>query len=219
MRIDMPAGGRCHPADAVLPVVIVVDDEASMRAALKRVLRAAGFAVECYASGKEFFAQAKLDRPGCVILDVGMPEMNGLEVQTRLNLDGARVPVIFLTGSADIPIAVAAMREGAADFIEKPFENDLLVARVRTVIERDRPRLSAEEQRQEVLSRIRSLTRREHSVMDLIVAGKTSKEIARSLGCSHRTVEVHRGHLMAKMLATTLADLVRMRLSAGSQTS
>ncbi|WP_313920489.1 response regulator [Tahibacter sp.] len=219
MRIDIPAGGRRHLADAVLPVVIVVDDEAAMRAALKRVLRAAGFAVECYASGKEFFAQAKLDRPGCVILDVGMPEMNGLEVQTRLNLGGARIPVVFLTGSADIPIAVAAMREGAADFIEKPFDNELLVARVRAVIERDRPRLSAEEQRQEVLSRIRSLTQREHAVMDLVVAGKTSKEIARSLGCSHRTVEIHRSRAMAKMLATTLADLVRMRLSAGSQPS
>jgi FixJ family two-component response regulator len=219
MRIDMPDGDRCHLADTALPVVIVVDDEAAMRAALKRVLRAAGFAVECYASGKEFFAHAKLDRPGCVILDVRMPEMNGLEVQTRINLGGYRIPVIFLTGSADIPIAVAAMREGAADFIEKPFENDSFIARVRTVIERDQPRLSGEEQRQDVLSRIRSLTRREHTVMDLVVAGKTSKEIARSLGCSHRTVEIHRSHVMAKMQATTLADLVRMRLSAGSETS
>jgi FixJ family two-component response regulator len=146
------------------------------------------------------------------LLDVSMPGMSGLEVQTRLNQLRMRLPVIFLTGSSHIPIAVAAMREGAADFIEKPFDNDDVIERVRKAIARDRHRHSADEDQRVVLKRLNTLTPRECGVMELIVAGKTSKEIGRALSVSPRTIDIHRAHLMEKMSAPNLADLVRMRL-------
>ncbi|HZP67438.1 MAG TPA: response regulator [Rudaea sp.] len=197
--------------------MFVVDDDTNMRSALTRLLTLAGLAVEPYASGGEFLAAARLDRHGCVLLDVSMPGMNGLEVQAELNERSTELPVIFLTGSADIPIAVAAMREGAIDFIEKPFQNEHLVGRVRQALdEHDRLRKSSEELKL-VRERLSSLTPREREVLELVVEGKTSKEIARALGASHRTIEIHRGHLMEKMHAETLADLVRMRLMTREQ--
>jgi FixJ family two-component response regulator len=203
----------------VAPVVFVVDDDDLMRAALQRLLVHAGLAVEQYASGAEFLAQARLDRPGCVLLDVSMPGMTGLEVQTRLNQLRMGLPVVFLTGSSHIPIAVAAMREGAVDFIEKPFDNNDVVDRVRRAIAHDGQQRSSDENKQAVLNRLDTLTPRECGVMELVVAGKTSKEIARALGVSPRTVEIHRVHLMEKMSAPTLAALVRMRLMVGESSS
>jgi FixJ family two-component response regulator len=194
------------------PVVIVVDDDASMRSALRRLLTVGGFGVELYASGAEFLANLNLQRAECILLDVSMPAMSGLEVQRALNQHGASQPVIFLTGSADIPIAVAAMREGAVDFIEKPFDNDDLLARLRAAIDQYRHHRGADEQQQIVLDRFNKLTARESAVLELVVAGKTSKEIARVLGSSHRTIEIHRRNLMEKMGAPSLADLVRLRL-------
>ena len=197
------------------PVVIVVDDDASMRAALRRLFASAHITSEHYASGAEFLAQARMERPGCILLDVGMPGMNGLEVQARLKQRHVDLPVIFLTGTAEIPIAVAAMREGAMDFVEKPFDNDDLVARVRNVIERHRRERPGEVERREVRRRRQLLTSREREVLELLVHGKTNKEIARALGASHRTIEIHRRNAMEKMGAPTLADLVRMRLIEG----
>jgi two-component system response regulator FixJ len=205
--------------DPNAPVVFVVDDDDLMRAALRRLLAHAGLAVEAYASGADFLAQAKLDRPGCILLDVSMPGMSGLEVQNRLNQLRLALPVVFLTGSSHIPIAVAAMREGAVDFIEKPFDNDDVVDRIRKAIARDGHRRSDEENKQAVLDRLNTLTPKECSVMELVVNGKTSKEIARVLGSSPRTVEIHRVHLMEKMSAPTLAALVRMRLMVGESSS
>jgi two-component system, LuxR family, response regulator FixJ len=201
------------------PVVFVVDDDDLMRAALQRLLVQAGLKVEQYASGAEFLAQAKLDRHGCLLLDVSMPGMTGLEVQTRLNQLRLGLPVVFLTGSSHIPIAVAAMREGAVDFIEKPFDNDDVVDRVRKAIARDGHQRSDDEDKQAVLQRLNTLTPRECGVMEQVVAGKTSKEIARALGVSPRTVEIHRVHLMEKMSAPTLAALVRMRLLVGESSA
>jgi FixJ family two-component response regulator len=194
------------------PIVIVVDDDDSMRSALRRLLASARLTAELYASGTEFLAEARLDRPGCLLLDVGMPDMSGIEVQARLKQRSVTLPVIFLTGSSDIPIAVSAMREGAVDFIEKPFDNDDLLARVRKAIDRHAYSRQEDAERQNVLHRLNALTVREHSVLKLIVAGQTNKEIARSLGVSHRTIEIHRRHIMKKMAAPTLADLVRMSL-------
>jgi len=201
--------------DPVPPVVIVVDDDAAMRSALRRLFAAAHLPCELYASGAEFLAQASLERPGCIVLDVGMPGMNGLEVQARLKQRHIDLPVIFLTGTAEIPIAVAAMREGAADFVEKPFDNEDLVARVRQVIQQHRRARPHDVERREVRRRLELLTPRERSVLDLVVQGKTNKEIARVLGASHRTIEIHRRNVMGKMDAPTLADLVRMRLAEG----
>jgi two-component system, LuxR family, response regulator FixJ len=199
------------------PIVIIVDDDASMRSALHRLFVSANLKTELYASGTEFLEQARLDRAGCLLLDVLMPGMTGLEVQARLKQRGVELPVIFLTGSSHIPIAVAAMREGAVDFVEKPFDNDDLVARVRHAIDQQSRQQPADAERHEVQRRLDSLTARECGVLELVVTGKTSKEIARSLGASHRTIEIHRRHIMDKMAAPTLADLVRMRLLAGTE--
>ena len=199
------------------PVVMVVDDDPSMRAALRRLFASARLTCEHYASGAEFLAHARMDRPGCIVLDVGMPGMNGLEVQARLKQRHVDLPVIFLTGTAQIPIAVAAMREGAIDFVEKPFENADLVTRVSNVIERHRRERSGDVERREIRRRLQLLTPREREVLVLLVHGKTNKEIARALGASHRTIEVHRRNTMEKMGAPTLADLVRMCLIEASE--
>lgn len=206
--------GTAHAQDEQ-PWVIVVDDDAGMRAALRRLFASAHLACDLYASGAEFLAQARTDRPGCIVLDVGMPGMNGLEVQAQLNQRRVDLPVLFLTGAAEIPVAVTAMRAGAADFIEKPFDNDDLVARVRKVIQEHRRQQPGTAQRREVRRRLQLLTPRERSVLELIVQGKTNKEVARALGASHRTIEIHRSRIMEKMRAVSLAELVRMRLLEG----
>ena len=199
------------------PVVIVVDDDELMRSALRRLFASSGLVAEIHASGVEFLAQARLDRPSCIILDACMPGLSGLEVQACLKQRRVEIPLIFLTGSSDIPIAVSAMREGAVDFIEKPFDNADLVARVRQAIDRHRHVRQEHLERQDVARKLKSLTPRECSVLDLLVTGKTNKEIARLLGASHRTIEVHRRHIMEKMTALTLAGLVRMRLLATNE--
>jgi FixJ family two-component response regulator len=193
------------------PVVFVVDDDDLIRSAVKRLLTNANLASELYASGAEFLAQANIERPGCLILDFKMPGMNGLEVQACLKQRRVELPVIFLTGSSDIPIAVKAMREGAVDFVEKPFDNADLLVRVRQAIERNSKWWLENAERRHVLLRFDSLTARERSVFELVVVGKTNKEIARDLGASYRTIEIHRRRVMEKMAAPTLADLVRMR--------
>lgn len=200
------------PATDQRPVVVVVDDEPGMRSALMRLLHGHGLSTELYESGPAMLEQARLDRPGCLLLDVRMPEMDGLQVQAELNRRQVDLPTIFLTGAADVPVAVAAMRAGAADFIEKPFENDHLLARVQQVIERHAQQRAAQAERREISRRLATLTPRESEVMELVVTGLTSKEIARKLGASPRTIEIHRTHVMEKMEAATLADLVRMRL-------
>ena len=199
-------------SDPTTPVIFIVDDDRLMGATLLRLFTNAGMAAEFYASGAEFLARAKLDRHACLLLDVSMPDMSGLEVQARLHHLRVSLPVIFLTGSSCIATAVAAMREGAVDFIEKPFDNDDLVERVRRAIALDGHQRSDEGDKQGVLQRLKTLTPRECRVMELVVAGRTSKEIARVLDSSHRTIDIHRAHLMEKMSASTLAALVRMRL-------
>lgn len=196
-----------------LPIVLIVDDDDHMRSALRRLFFSEGLQVEMYASGRALLDEARFDRPGCLLLDVKMPGMNGLEVQAVLNERAVDIPTIFLTGASDVPIAVAAMRAGAVDFLEKPYENDQLVARVRQAIERHLVQRNDSAERAELSKRMASLTPREREVLELVVAGQTSKEIARVLGASHRTIEIHRNHLMEKTGAQSLADLVRIRLS------
>lgn len=200
-----------------LPVVFVVDDEAGIRSSLRRLLKLAGLTVETYSSGPEFLEKAQLHGAGCVLLDMRMPHMSGLEVQARLNERRIALPVIFLTGAADVPMAVAAMRNGAHDFIEKPFDDRQLVARVRQLLEQAHNHRQRAEDRNVTIARLRTLTPREREVLDLVAAGGTAKEIARQLGTSHRTVEIHRAHLMQKLAASSLADLVRMQLLAAAE--
>lgn len=206
------AGVEMH--DATLQpereIVFVVDDDPSMLAAIRRVLISANYEVEGYASGAALLEDACLDHPQCLLLDMLMPGLSGLEVQAALNQRQVRVPVIFITGHAEVPIAVEAMRQGAFDFIEKPFGNDDLVVRVRRAIKMNRQRQQQALLRDDALLRLTSLTPRETEVLRLIVSGKTSKEVARALGGSHRTVDIHRGRIMKKTATSTLAGLVRL---------
>ena len=192
--------------------MFIVDDEAPMRNALQRLFRAAGLVVEAHASAGDFLKSFEADRPGCLVLDLMMPGMTGLELQTALAQRGMRIPIVFLTGSGHIATAVAAMKAGALDFIEKPFDNEFLVERVRRALEHAAGQEVANLNGDEVRRRLALLTPREHQVMQHVVAGNTSKMTGRLLGASHRTVEIHRARVMEKMQAHSLADLVRMVL-------
>jgi len=208
-----PAG---HAADASAAKVYVVDDDELIRSSVRRLLATARLATEQFGSGAEFLAHVELAGPCCLILDFHMPGMNGLEVQSALKQRNVEIPIVFLTGSSDIPVAVTAMKQGAVDFVEKPFDNAVLLERVQHALERSRNWWLENSQQREILQRLQSLTARERSVFDLVVTGKTNKEIARELGASYRTIEIHRRRVMEKMHAATLADLVRMRPGAAA---
>jgi FixJ family two-component response regulator len=202
------------------PLIVVVDDDDSMRSAIRRALFSAGFAVQEYASGMAVLAEAgSLGGASCLVLDVNMPGMSGLELQARLQQTAGLPPVLFLSGSADIPIAVTAMRQGAVDFVEKPFNNADLVARVQRAIDKGVLRSSQTSQQQEAARRLAALTPRQKAVLDLVVTGMTSKEVARQLGCSHRTIDIHRQSIMEKLQAQSLADLVRLSISTAAAAS
>jgi two-component system, LuxR family, response regulator FixJ len=195
------------------PTIFVVDDDAGMRAALQRLFRAAGLQVETYPSAQELLDTCDLARPGLLLLDVMMPAMTGLELQAVLLERRVDLPIVFLTASHSVPMAVDAMRRGAADFLEKPFENATLVERVRQALQRVAGKPAARVSRVEYERRRGSLTPREREVMEHVVAGGANKVIARALGASHRTVEIHRTRVMEKMQAESLADLVGMALA------
>jgi FixJ family two-component response regulator len=199
-----------------VPTVLVVDDDSFMRAALRRVFATAQISVEMFASASELLATGDLSTPAVLLLDVMMPGMTGLELQAILYERGARLPVIFLTGAADIPMAVTAMRNGAVDFLEKPFNNAVLVERVRQTLARCAApaQLQVRQSDHDYARRLGTLTPRERAVFEGVIAGKTSKVIARELGGSFRTVEIHRARIMSKTGAASLADLVRMTFEA-----
>ena len=201
-----------HPVQE--STVFVVDDDEPMRNSLRRLLRAAGLKVEAYASAADFLNAYEPDQTGCLLVDIAMPEMTRLELQAVLAQRGIGIPIVFLTGSAEIATAVAAMKAGAMDFIEKPFANDLLVERIRYVLKLRADRGRTHVDSGEVRHRVALLTPREREVMQLVVAGNTSKMTGRLLGTSHRTIEIHRARIMEKMQAASLADLVRMVVSA-----
>jgi len=196
------------------PQVFIVDDDEAMRAALHRLFKSSGFAVTTFPSAQALLDHGDLPRPGVLLLDVLMPGMTGLELQEALVARGNPPPIVFLTASHSVPMAVAAMRRGADDFVEKPFENDDLVARVRGALRRT-PRPGDHAKRAEYERKVATLTPREREVMTLVVTGRTNKEIARDLDVSPRTVEVHRFRVMDKMEAASLAALVGMVLAYG----
>jgi two-component system, LuxR family, response regulator FixJ len=200
------------PLPTAESTVFIVDDEEPMRNALQRLFRAAGLRVQAHASAHEFLNAYSPDSPGCLLLDLMMPGMTGLELQAALALRGFRLPIIFLTGAGQIASAVAAMKAGALDFIEKPFDNEFLVERVRRALEHAAGRRIEHLGGDEIRRRLALLTPREREVMQHIVAGNTSKMVGRLLGVSHRTVEIHRARIMEKTQAASLADLVRMAL-------
>ena len=190
-------------------MVHVVDDDDAVRDSLGFLLKSVGLPISSHISAQEFLA-AYTGNPGCLVLDICMPGMSGLELQQHLNARGVNIPVLFITGHADVPMAVEAMRHGAFDFLEKPFHDQYLIDRVRHALEKDarnRRRLSETDC---IPRRLESLTAREREVLQLVSTGKLNKVIAADLGVSRRTIEVHRARLMEKLGVRSLAQLVRM---------
>jgi FixJ family two-component response regulator len=190
------------------PCVRVVDDDAAVLRSLDRLLRSAGFAVRTFTSPREFLQQDDGGAPGCVVLDVSMPAMDGLQLQQALARSGKSCPVIFITGHGDVPTSVSAMKGGAIDFLLKPFDPQQLLAAVRAAIEKDRSARAALAERSSLGARMTALTPRERQVMALVVAGQLNKQIAAALGIAEKTVKVHRAQVMIKMDAASVAELV-----------
>ena len=197
------------------PTVFVVDDDRAMRESLSWLLDSVGLRVRSYATAAEFLADHDPAQPGCLVLDVRMPGMSGLDLQAELARRGVELPTIVITGHAEVSMAVRAVKAGALDFIEKPFSDQLLLDRVRQALEIDLEVREVRRRREDALRRLATLTAREREVLNLVVAGKQNKEIASELGVSPKTVEVHRAHVMSKMCVDSLAELIRITLLAG----
>jgi FixJ family two-component response regulator len=192
------------------PVVFVIDDDASMRELLALLIRDAGWRAETFASGREFLAQPRPSVPHCLVLDVAMPDLNGLELQQRIGAGRADLPIIFVSACGDVRISVQAMKAGALEFLTKPFEPDALLAAIRQALERSRRALERDARLAAIRGRTASLTRREREVMMLVVSGLLNKQVGAELGISEITVKAHRGQVMRKMQAESLPALVTM---------
>lgn len=197
-------------ADAV---VHLIDDDEDVRRALSFLLGTAGFAVRVYESAIQFLEKDARSMSGCIVSDVRMPDMDGLQLLRRLRDLGIALPVVIMTGHADVALAVEAMKNGAVDFIEKPFSDEVLLAAIRSALSRQKNSMAADAD--QIRTRLASLTSREREVLDGLLAGHPNKTIAYDLGLSPRTVEVHRANVMTKMGASSISELVRMALSAG----
>ncbi len=191
-------------------VVFVADDDESVRRSLRRLLASAGFAVETFASAEEVLARGRPTGPACLVADLQMPGLTGLELQERLASDALRLPMIFITGHGDIPSSVRAMKEGAVDFLTKPFDDEELLGAIRRGLARDAETLKQWDGVRSVRERAARLTPREREVMDLVVTGMLNKQIAYDLGTSEKTIKVHRARVMEKMEAASVAELVRL---------
>lgn len=206
-------------AKAPSQVVFVIDDDASMRDAISRLLHAVGVPVQTFASAKEFLSKRLLDVPACVVLDVRLPGLSGLDLQREMVERGIHIPVIFITGHGDIPMSVQAMKAGAVEFLTKPFRDQDLLDAVRSGIQLDRKARKERAELTELREDHQQLTQREREVMSLVVAGLLNKQIALRLGTSEKTIKIHRSHAMQKMHADSLAELVRMSQKLGIDTT
>jgi FixJ family two-component response regulator len=201
---------------APVPSVIVVDDDEAVRSSLRMLFRSIGLPVQVYASAQDFLPQYSLDQPGCLVVDVRMPGLSGLELQHELNLRGATIPVVFITGHGDIAMAVEAMQHGAFDFLAKPFRDQDLIDRVQRAMQQDAAHRLEFGNCARIRERLESLTPREREVLALVTSGKANKVMAAELGVSQRTIEIHRARVMEKMQANSLAQLVRMSLEVSA---
>jgi RNA polymerase sigma factor (sigma-70 family) len=193
------------------PTVFVVDDDAAIRKAVSRLLRSAGIAAAVFASPREFLAQYDPNTPGCLVLDIAMPEFNGLQLQTALGEKGSILPIIFLSGHGDVSKSVQAMKHGAFDFLTKPVKDKDLLPAIRTAIERDAVARREHAKLSEIRAVLDTLTPREREVLEHVVAGKLNKQIAGDLGITEATVKMHRARVMAKMKVQSVAELARLR--------
>jgi FixJ family two-component response regulator len=211
--MSSPGGAGTGSPSAVLarvtPVVFVVDDDVSVRESLELLIRSAGWQPETFASAEDFLARSRLDGPSCLVLDVTLPDLNGLDLQKRV-IDRSDMPIIFITGYGDVPTTVRAMKAGAAEFLTKPIADEVLLRAIAEAIDRSHAELAQAVEMRELRHRYESLTPRERETMALVVSGLLNKQIGAELGISEITVKAHRGRVMRKMRVDSLADLVRV---------
>ena len=199
------------------PTVFVVDDDEAVRKAVSRLLRSTGIAVAVFASPREFLAQYNPATPGCLVLDIAMPDFNGLQLQTALTEKGCILPIIFFTGHGDVSKSVQAMKHGAFDFLSKPVKDKDLLTAVRAAIERDTIVRREQAKLSEIRARLNALTSREREVLEHVVSGKLNKQIAGDMGITEATVKMHRAHVMAKMKVQSVAELARLTERCGTR--
>ncbi len=212
MNSPRPTGYEigAFPMSAAMPIVFIVDDDISVRESLELLIQTQGWQPETFASAGEFLDRPRALVPSCLVLDISLPGLNGLELQKRVAVERTNMPIIFITGYGDVPKTVQAMKAGAIEFLTKPFNDEVLLGAVRQALERSRATLSHDTEMQELRGRYASLTPRERQVMALVVSGLLNKQVGGELGISEITVKAHRGQVMQKMKADSLAALVKM---------
>jgi FixJ family two-component response regulator len=217
--ITLAPDSKSHSMAGATPIVFIVDDDISVRESLELLVANAGWRPELFASAQEFLARSRLPYPSCLVLDVSLPDLNGLELQKRIGDERAAMPIIFITGRADIPMTVQAMKAGAVEFLTKPFTAEVLLSAIQSALERSRVYLDEDANLQALRDRYHALSGREREVMALVVRGQLNKQVGGELGISEITVKAHRGRVMRKMRARSLPELVNIAARLGLATA